>query len=68
MANRRKERLAENLDILIGFLGFFAVVLVVVIIVIQLRGDNAAMWSLTLLGAVLALWALYRARQRSSKE
>ncbi|WP_309071363.1 hypothetical protein [Arthrobacter sp.] len=64
MTNRRKERLAENLDILIGFLGFFAVVLVVVIIAIQLRGDNAAMWSVLLLAIVLGMWGLYKVRQR----
>ena len=64
MANRRKERLAENLDILIGFLGFFAVVLVVVIIAIQLRGDNAATWSVLLLAIVLGMWGLFKVRQR----
>lgn len=66
MANRRKERLAENLDILIGFLGFFAAVLVVVIIAIQLRGDNAAMWSVLLLAIVLSMWGLFRVRQRDN--
>lgn len=64
MANRRKERLAENLDILIGFLGFFAVVLVVVIIAVQLRGDNAAMWSVVLLAIVLSMWGLIKKRPR----
>ncbi|WP_035778297.1 hypothetical protein [Arthrobacter sp. 35/47] len=67
MANRRKERLAENLDILIGFLGFFAVVLVVVIITIQLRRDNAAMWSVALLTIVLSMWGLFKIRPREDR-
>lgn len=64
--NRRRNRKQENLDILLGFLGFFGVVLVVVIIASELNGRNAAPWSLTLLGVVLTSWALYRARQRST--
>jgi hypothetical protein len=67
VGNRRKERLAENLDILIGFLGFFAVVLVVVIITIQLRGDNAAMWSVALLAIVLSMWGLFKIRPRDDR-
>ncbi|MHA7264705.1 hypothetical protein ACX80W_16060 [Arthrobacter sp. TMN-37] len=62
--NRRRDRRQENLDILLGFLGFFGLVLVVVIIASELDGRNAAPWSVTLLGVVLALWALRRAKRR----
>jgi hypothetical protein len=59
-----KQRLSENIDILIGFLGFFAAVLVVTIIASEIRGENAAGWSLTLLGVTLATWGLIKARRR----
>lgn len=65
-SNRRRNRKQENLDILLGFLSFFGVVLVVVIIASEVNGRNAAPWSLTLLAVVLSVWALYRAGRNSS--
>lgn len=65
-SNRRRDRKQENLDILLGFLSFFGVVLVVVIIASELNGRNAAPWSLALLGVVLSVWALYRAGRNST--
>ncbi|WP_051478852.1 hypothetical protein [Arthrobacter sp. H5] len=65
-ADRRQQRKAENLDILIGFLGFFAIALVVVIIAMEVSGQNAALWSIILLGVVLAIWRLFRARQKNN--
>jgi hypothetical protein len=63
--SRRRERIAENVDILIGFLGFFVVLLVVVIITMEVNGQNAAMWSVGLLGVVLAIWGLLKVRRRN---
>ena len=63
--NRKAARKAENLDILIGFLGFFAALLVVVIVASELGGRNAAGWSITLLAIVVLMWRLIRARRRS---
>ncbi|WP_372699111.1 hypothetical protein [Arthrobacter sp. JSM 101049] len=61
---RRAARRAENLDILIGFLGFFAAVLVVVIVTTELQGGSALLWSPVLLVLVLAIWGLWRLRSR----
>lgn len=63
-AERRAARKAENLDILIGFLAFFAVLLVVVIISTEATGGSALLWSPVLLAVVLLIWALWRARRR----
>lgn len=63
-AERRAARKAENLDILIGFLAFFAVVLVVVIIATEATGGSALLWSPVLLALVLAIWGLWRLRSR----
>lgn len=65
---RRQQRKAENLDILIGFLGFFAVALVVVIIAMEISGRNAAMWSVALFGVVLSIWGLFRVRRRDNRK
>lgn len=62
--DRRARWKAENLDILIGFLGFFALLLIPVIIATEIGGDSAALWSLLLLALVLVLWRLWRVRQR----
>lgn len=61
---RRAARKAENLDILIGFLAFFAVVLVAVIITTEAQGGSALVWSPVLLLLVLAIWGLWRLRRR----
>lgn len=63
-AERRAARRAENLDILIGFMGFFAVLLVVVIIATEASGGSALIWSPVLLVLVLAIWGLWRLRSR----
>lgn len=61
---RKMIRRAENVDIVIGFLGFFAAVLVVVTVVTELHGASAVGWSLLLLLDVLAIWGLWRLRRR----
>lgn len=61
---RRAARRAENVDILIGFLSFFAVVLVVVIVATEFQGGSALLWSPVLLALVLAIWGLWRLRSR----
>lgn len=65
---RRQSRKAENLDILIGFLGFFALVLVVAIIAMEISGRNAAMWSVALFAVVLSIWGLFRVRRRDNQK
>lgn len=60
--NRKAERKAENIDILIGLLGFFAAVLVVVTIIAQLSGEPAVGWALLLLLLVLIIWLLVKKR------
>lgn len=61
---RKGTRTAENLEILIGFLGFFAAVLVVIIIAMEARGGSALVWSPVLLLVVLAIRGLWRVRRR----
>ncbi|HXD27465.1 MAG TPA: hypothetical protein VN621_01780 [Arthrobacter sp.] len=63
-SGRRAARRAENLDILIGFLSFFAAVLVVVIVTTEIQGGSALLWSPVLLALVLAIWGLWRLRSR----
>ncbi|MHA7293142.1 hypothetical protein [Arthrobacter sp. HLT1-21] len=67
-SNRRQQRKAENLDILIGFLGFFVVALVVVIVAMEISGRNAALWSVALFAVLLSMWGLFRVRRRDSQK
>ncbi len=61
---RRKRRSAEDLDILIGFLGFWALVLLVTTVWMEVTAQPALGWALGLLAAVLGLWGLVRLRRR----
>ncbi len=61
---RRKRRSAEDLDILIGFLGFWTLVLLVTTVWMELTAQPALGWALGLLASVLALWGLVRLRRR----
>jgi hypothetical protein len=60
----RKVRSGEDFDIIIGFLGFWAVVLVVVTVWMEVTAQPAVGWALGLLGVLLALYGMVRLRRR----
>ena len=60
----RKVRSGEDFDILIGFLGFWALVLFVVTVFKELTGKPALLPAMILLGLVLLLWGMVRLRRR----
>lgn len=60
----RRVRSAEDFDIIIGFLGFWAVVLLVVTVWMEVTAQPALGWALGLLGALLALYGMVRLRRR----
>nr|WP_074589535.1 hypothetical protein [Arthrobacter cupressi] len=64
MHARRKVRSGEDLDILIGFLAFWTLVLLATTIWMELTAQPALGWALGLLASVLALWGLVRLRRR----
>ncbi|MEO3931790.1 hypothetical protein WMO79_03115 [Micrococcaceae bacterium Sec7.4] len=61
---RRKVRSGEDFDIIIGFLGFWAVVLLVVTVWMEVTAQPALWWALGLLGILLALYGMIRLRRR----
>jgi uncharacterized protein (DUF983 family) len=61
---RRLARSGEDFDIIIGFLGFWAVVLVVVTVWMEVTGQFALWWSLGLLATLLAIFGMVRLRRR----
>ena len=60
----RKVRSGEDFDILIGFLGFWALVLFVVTVLLEVTGRPALVPAMVLLVVVLALWGMIRLRRR----
>jgi hypothetical protein len=60
----RRVRSGEDFDIIIGFLGFWAVVLLVVTVWMEVTGQPALGWALGLLGLLLALYGMTRLRRR----
>jgi len=62
--SRRLLRSAEDLDIVLGMLGFWTVVLFGTTVWMELTGQPALGWALGLLAAVLAIWGLIRLRKR----
>ncbi|MFE4196837.1 hypothetical protein ACFRJ9_13290 [Paenarthrobacter sp. NPDC056912] len=60
----KRVRSAEDFDIIIGFLGFWALVLLVTTIVMEVTGQSALGWALGLLAVVLALWGILRLRKK----
>ena len=60
----RKIRSGEDFDILIGFLGFWALVLFAVTVFKELTGKPALLPAMILLGLVLLLWGMVRLRRR----
>ncbi|WFR85665.1 hypothetical protein [Arthrobacter sp. Y-9] len=62
--SRRLLRSAEDLDIVLGMLGFWTLVLFGTTVWMELTGQPALGWALGLLAAVLAVWGLIRLRRR----
>jgi hypothetical protein len=60
----KRVRSGEDFDIIIGFLGFWAVVLLVVTVWMELTGQPAVFWALGLLATLLALYGMVRLRKR----
>jgi hypothetical protein len=63
-ATRRKVRSGEDFDIIIGFLGFWTVVLLVVTVWMEVTAQPALFWALGLLAMLLALYGMIRLRRR----
>jgi hypothetical protein len=61
---RRRARSGEDFDIIIGFLGFWAVVLVVVTVWLEVTGQPALWWALGLLATLLAIYGMVRLRRK----
>lgn len=60
---RARERSAEDFDIIIGFLGFWGLVLLVFTIVLEITGQPALTSALILLIVVLATLGMLRLRK-----
>ncbi|HET7783700.1 MULTISPECIES: hypothetical protein [Micrococcaceae] len=61
---RRLLRSGEDFDIIIGFLGFWALVLLVVTVWMEVTAQPALGWALGLLATLLALYGMVRLRRR----
>jgi hypothetical protein len=61
---QKRVRSGEDFDIIIGFLGFWAVVLLVVTVWMELTAQPALGWALGLLAILLALYGMIRLRRR----
>lgn len=59
-----RQKSAEDFDIIIGFLGFWAVVLFGVTLWLELTGEPALMWALGLLLVCAGLWGMIRLRRK----
>ncbi|CAH0238510.1 hypothetical protein SRABI83_02818 [Arthrobacter sp. Bi83] len=60
----KRVRSGEDFDIIIGFLGFWAVVLLVFTVWMELTAQPALGWALGLLAILLALYGMIRLRRR----
>ncbi|WP_427016190.1 hypothetical protein ACQCSX_15630 [Pseudarthrobacter sp. P1] len=63
-ASTAKHRSAEDFDIIIGFLGFWGIVVLAVTVWMEVTGAPAFGWSMGLLAIVLAFWGMLRLRSR----
>ena len=59
-----RQKSGEDFDIIIGFLGFWAVVLFGVTVWLEITGQPALMWALGLLLVCLGLWLMIRLRRK----
>lgn len=60
----RRVRSGEDFDIIIGFLGFWAVVLLAVTVWSEVTAQPALGWAVGLLATLLALYGMIRLRRR----
>ena len=60
----KKVRSGEDFDILIGFLGFWALVLFVITVFLEVTGKPALLPAMILLVVCLAIWGMARLRRR----
>ena len=60
----RRARSGEDFDIIIGFLGFWAVVLLVVTVWMEVTAQPALGWALGLLAVLVAIYGMVRLRRR----
>ncbi|MBB6406700.1 hypothetical protein [Arthrobacter sp. AZCC_0090] len=60
----RRVRSGEDLDIVLGLLGFWALVLLVVTLSAELTAQPALGWAMGLLAILLAMWGVLRLRRR----
>ncbi|MET1086421.1 MAG: hypothetical protein ABWY04_04765 [Arthrobacter sp.] len=63
-SDRRRRRSGEDFDIIIGFLGFWAVVLLVVTVWMEVTAQPALGWALGLLASLLAIYGMVRLRRK----
>jgi hypothetical protein len=63
-SEHRRARSGEDFDIIIGFLGFWAVVLLVVTVWMEVTVQPALGWALGLLAVLVALYGMVRLRRR----
>ncbi|MCU1584753.1 MAG: hypothetical protein JWM49_1309 [Microbacteriaceae bacterium] len=64
MAMRRPVTPTHQVDLLIGFTGFFAIMFFIITVVCELTGQPALTWALVLLALVGVLALLWRRRTR----
>ncbi|MDJ0312281.1 hypothetical protein [Arthrobacter sp. H35-D1] len=62
-----RQKSAEDFDIIIGFLGFWAAVLFGVTLWLELTGQPALMWALGLLLVCVGLWGMIKLRRKLPK-
>jgi hypothetical protein len=60
----RRARSGEDFDINIGFLGFWALVLLVVTVWMEVTAQPALGWALGLLAVLVAIYGMVRLRRR----
>ncbi|MBT2247417.1 hypothetical protein JHV56_01720 [Arthrobacter sp. BHU FT2] len=63
-ATRRRVRSGEDFDIIIGFLAFWALVLLVVTVWMEVTAQPALGWALGLLATLLAIYGMVRLRRK----
>lgn len=63
-SDRRRVRSGQDFDIIIGFLGFWAVVLLVVTVWMEVTAQPALGWALGLLAILLAIYGMVRLRRK----
>ena len=62
--NPKRVRSGQDFDIIIGFLGFWALILFVLTAFLEVTGRSALLSSMILLVVVLAIWGMVRLRKR----